>query len=134
MEADRDLAAKLKAEWPGILRWLVQGCLDWQRDGLDVPDEVRGATAEYRKEADRVGSFIEQCCVVNFHARVGASDLFKAYLDFSGDTDMTQTRFGKAMAERGYHSDRITAGPQRGRNAWFGIGLLSTEEPSEQFE
>jgi hypothetical protein len=25
---------KLRKEWPGILAWAVQGCIAWQRDGL----------------------------------------------------------------------------------------------------
>lgn len=31
---DRDLETKLRAEWPGILRWMIDGCLAWQRNGL----------------------------------------------------------------------------------------------------
>jgi putative DNA primase/helicase len=36
-EQDRDLLVKLRAELPGILRWAVEGCLDWQRNGLKPP-------------------------------------------------------------------------------------------------
>ena len=32
---------KLKAEWPGILRWMIEGCLDWQANGLVRPGERR---------------------------------------------------------------------------------------------
>jgi putative DNA primase/helicase len=46
-ERDRDLPEKLKAEWPGILRWMIQGCLEWQRLGLAPPQAVRDATAAY---------------------------------------------------------------------------------------
>jgi len=31
---DPDLFEKLKPEWPGILKWAIDGCLAWQRDGL----------------------------------------------------------------------------------------------------
>ncbi len=34
---DRDLEQKLKAEWPGILRWMIEGCLDWQAQRPDAP-------------------------------------------------------------------------------------------------
>ena len=45
-ENDRDLELpeKLKAEWPGILSWMIDGCLMWQADGLDPPESVRAAT------------------------------------------------------------------------------------------
>ena len=33
-----------KAEWPGILQWMIEGCLAWQRDGLSPPAIVRDAT------------------------------------------------------------------------------------------
>ena len=29
-ERDRGLAEKLKAEWPGVLQWMIEGCLEWQ--------------------------------------------------------------------------------------------------------
>ena len=29
-ERDKELPDKLKPEWPGILRWMIDGCLDWQ--------------------------------------------------------------------------------------------------------
>jgi putative DNA primase/helicase len=33
---DRDphLREKLKAEWPGILAWMIKGCLEWQEHGV----------------------------------------------------------------------------------------------------
>ena len=35
------LEEKLKAEWPGILRWMIEGCLDWQTNGLVRPRASR---------------------------------------------------------------------------------------------
>ena len=43
-ERDEKLSESLKAEWPGILQWMIDGCLAWQRDGLAPPDIVRSAT------------------------------------------------------------------------------------------
>ena len=36
---DHQLEEKLMAEAPGILRWLIDGCLDWQRNSLIRPTE-----------------------------------------------------------------------------------------------
>ena len=45
---DQHLEDYLKAhEGPGILRWLVDGCLAWQRNGLGEPAAIRDATDEY---------------------------------------------------------------------------------------
>src|SRR5262249_54056800 len=53
-EADRDpdLPEKLKAEWPGILTWMITGCLDWQEHGLGPPAAVLEATRTYLEAED----------------------------------------------------------------------------------
>ena len=43
-ERDPNLAEKLKEEWPGILAWAIEGCLEWQRIGLAPPSAVVEAT------------------------------------------------------------------------------------------
>lgn len=48
--ADRALEERLMVELPGILNWLVEGCLAWRRDGLGEPEELREATREYQDE------------------------------------------------------------------------------------
>src|ERR1017187_1284583 len=42
-ERDPELTEKLKAEYPGILQWAIEGCLMWQREGLNPPVVVRDA-------------------------------------------------------------------------------------------
>jgi putative DNA primase/helicase len=39
-DQDKGLPAKLLRELPGILSWAVNGCLAWQREGLDAPPAV----------------------------------------------------------------------------------------------
>jgi putative DNA primase/helicase len=45
-ERDETLPAKLNAELPGILAWMIDGCLDWQERGLAPPEIVTEASAE----------------------------------------------------------------------------------------
>ena len=52
---DKDLITKLKAEWGGILAWMIEGCVIWQREGLVTPQCVEDATAEYLHEEDLIG-------------------------------------------------------------------------------
>jgi putative DNA primase/helicase len=59
---DPTLADKLRAEWPGILRWMIEGCLAWQQDGLQRPEAVLDATAEYFAEQDVLAQWVEECC------------------------------------------------------------------------
>ena len=51
-ERDNNLVAKLREERAGILNWAIQGCLKWQEDGLEPPEQVTSATDEYRNEMD----------------------------------------------------------------------------------
>lgn len=59
---DKDLPEKLKAEAPGILAWLVRGCIEWQRQGLNPPKKVKAATELYRFNEDLLSEFLEACC------------------------------------------------------------------------
>jgi len=41
---DKTLGAKLRDEYPAILRWMIDGCLDWQENGLISPNVVSGSS------------------------------------------------------------------------------------------
>ena len=120
---DPDLGWKLRRELPGILRWAVEGCLDWLDQGLHPPSTVSTATAAYRQEMDVLGGFLDECCVINPDAMATAADLYGRYLDWveaSGERDrLTKKAFGLRLAERDFeqHKDRTT-------RWWRGLGLL----------
>lgn len=101
---DRHLEEKLKAELPGILTWAVQGCLAWQRTGLQTPTEVRNATIGYREEMDSIGAFISDCCALLPDAKVQAGKLYEAYKKWAeenGEFILKQRDFGMRLSERG---------------------------------
>jgi putative DNA primase/helicase len=58
-ERDPKLPEKLWTERQAILRWCIDGCLEWQRVGLALPAIVRDATEEYFQDQDTVGQWIE---------------------------------------------------------------------------
>jgi putative DNA primase/helicase len=62
-EIDKDLPAKLRAELPGILRWMVEGTVLYHREGLGDPPDVVAATEEYRQESDRLKEFFGDRCI-----------------------------------------------------------------------
>ena len=85
-DEDKNLAVKLLAEAPGILNWLIAGCLAWQKRGLEpVPVTVLAATEDYKNESDPLAQFIGDACVVLPQAYVKASELFKDYVKWSLD-------------------------------------------------
>jgi len=129
---DRQLPKKLLAELPGILRWAVEGCLAWQKDGLGVPDEVKAATETYRQEQDILAVFLSECCVINPLAKAAAKDLYRAYVEWceeTGERPTSQRNFGMRLTERGFERYR---GGKSGGFMWRGIGLLT--EQSERTE
>jgi putative DNA primase/helicase len=63
-EQDKTLPETLRSELPGILAWIVRGCIEYQRDGLGEPEQVKDATKGYRSDMDPLEAFIDECCVV----------------------------------------------------------------------
>lgn len=60
-EMDVELAAKLKAEATGILRWIVEGARRFLAEGFDPPLGIRIATDEYRQSEDLPARFVSDC-------------------------------------------------------------------------
>ena len=126
-ERDEALPAKLLAEGAGILQWALRGCLDWQQDGLRVPDTVRAATEGYRQEQDILARFLESATIRDPQAWVTAAALYGAYLAWckkENEAAITQTAFGRRMGEYGYASDKGS----KGARVWRGLRLTRTDE------
>ncbi|GAB5492421.1 MAG: hypothetical protein Phog2KO_26360 [Phototrophicaceae bacterium] len=83
---DPDLKKKLKTERQGILNWLIEGCLEWQRQGLNPPESIRIATREYARSEDFIGLFLDECCVISPYVKVPANELLRAYNQWASDT------------------------------------------------
>ncbi len=127
---DKHLDEKLRAELPGILRWAVEGCLEWQRHGLGEPDEVMAATKIYREEMDVLAAFLSDRCVVHERASALATPLYHEYREWceeTGERVESQKKFGSRLGERGFESRRRTSGDGKGQTEYIGVGLLSPD-------
>ena len=112
---DRQLEQKLKAEWPQILQWMIDGCLDWQTNGLSRPEIVRAATEDYFNEQDFLGQWLSERCRVE----LGSGGLFEtasklyndwqAYATSHGETAGTSKQFGSKLAKRGLRAKPMRA-------------------------
>jgi putative DNA primase/helicase len=78
-ERDPKLGEKLRAEWPAILGWMIDGCLAWQKEGLATPESVREATDEYLASEDAVGRWLEECCELDRAYSASNHDLFASW-------------------------------------------------------
>jgi putative DNA primase/helicase len=123
---DYTLMDKLMAEREGILAWAVEGARRWREGGLADPPEVLSATAEYRSDADVVGRFFSDCCVLMPQLRAKASDLYDAFVDWhrremGHEEPMSGTAFGRRLADLGYNVEKA------GGHKWrLGVGLSET--------
>jgi len=96
-------------EMPGILAWLVRGCLAWQRDGIAPPKTVLAATEEYQREEDHLQDFVEECLLTAPDSRVSATDIYDLYTRWyvknRGKYVPTMNSFGKHLGKK-IHKER----------------------------
>lgn len=115
---DRELEAKLMGEAPGILRWMIDGCLDWQIHGLVRPKSVLEATNDYFADQDSFSQWIDQCCDCepgNRYKKASAAELYQswsAYARAAGETPESKKEFAARLltAGRGIVAKRVTKG------------------------
>lgn len=106
LRADKTLPVRLRVELPGILNWLVAGCLEWQRDGLNPPDDIRVATGEYREQQNAIGAFLVEFCELTNRAgaETAIKDLYASYLrwcESNNDRPLGKITFNEAVEKQG---------------------------------
>jgi putative DNA primase/helicase len=74
-----DLPQRLLEERDGILRWAVEGCLEWQRERLNLPLSILDASAEYQAESDPLADFLVECCEADTEAETKAHVVYSTY-------------------------------------------------------
>ena len=122
---DPQLAEKLKAEWPGILRWCIDGSLAWQQQGLKPPAIVREATDAYFDEQDLFAQWLEECCEAGASKSDTTAALFaswKAWAERNGDVAGTTRSFTQAMVKAGFRLVKNTPG-HRGKRGFVGVAV-----------
>lgn len=77
------LQEQLRAEWPGILRWMIEGCLDWNKHGLKRPQVVLDATKAYFEDQDSITQWIEECCEMGKLVADTNASLWSSWVNFA---------------------------------------------------
>lgn len=125
---DPELAQKLLGERDGILRWAVDGCLDWQQHGLEPPASVSDATQDYFEDEDAHGQWMAVAGALDPNAFALSSDLYgswKVWAEENGEYVGSIKRLIAALAVRGLAPHRNSTG-QRGL---IGFRLLPRRAP-----
>ena len=108
-ERDQQIGDKLKAEWPGILAWMIDGCIAWQQDGLRTPEAVLAATAAYLNAEDAIAAWLEEAGERDLNAWEKSNDLFASWVAWAtkaGEYIGTQKRFSQNLETRGLTFER----------------------------
>ena len=123
-ERDNQLSEKLKAEYPGILAWMIDGALEWSEHRLCPPAAVTSATAEYMEDQDTFGQWLQECTEPAdpgaFEKTTDLYSSYKAWAERDGERPMTLKQFAGAMAERGHPKKRESG---TGRKGFVGVRL-----------
>jgi P4 family phage/plasmid primase-like protien len=127
-QRDKGLEEKLKSEWPGILAWMIEGCLLWQRDGLNPPEAVLNSTSSYFNDEDTVLRWFEECCEADPSARTPSLEAYNSFGNWATRTRefvLSQKAFSERLAARAERLG-LTKGADR-KGAYF-QGLRLREE------
>lgn len=107
-EQNQELPEQLYAEEaPGILAWLVRGCLAWQRMGLGGSQAIEEATAEYRKNQDLLGRWIDERCEVGEPLWHATSSLYESFAGWCKEEGMRDPWHRNTWRERMLERDGI---------------------------
>ena len=147
-ERDQGLPETLRRELPGILRWIVEGAVDYFADGLRPPADVTAAVARYRDEQDATLEFLR---ATTAHApdevprtkecpdiwRTSKADLFAAYEHWCERTGIksrwTAVQLSKRIRER---LTVLKLGEHRtgSERQWLGLHVASAGEAEAAFK
>jgi len=119
---DTDLEEKLKSEAEGIIKWILEGYQIYLKEGLNIPDSIKNATAEYRKNEDVTGMFIdEMCCIDSSTAREKYSEIkisYDKWCEDNGYHQLSTKNLGLYFKNKGFEKK-----PSNGEVYYYGIFL-----------
>jgi putative DNA primase/helicase len=116
---DNQLKQRLRSEARDeILAWAVRGCLDWRRVGLQPPQVVKQAVAEYREQQDPLRDWLQACCVIGQAYYATSAELWESFQAFGGG--ISRREFNERLKALGCKADK----GRQGNRVWRGIGLL----------
>ena len=115
-----NLKEELLKESEGILKWIVDGCLEYQKEGLKIPKIILDQTEDYRQENDGIGRFLSEMCVKGDEFTTPCQEMLNAIKDYCNEeglnipsrneiTDYLKVKFKKNETSRG--------------NFWKGVGI-----------
>lgn len=125
------LAETMRAEWPGILNWVVAGCLDWQAQGLAAPESVRAATDDYFVNQDTFADWLTEKCETGLTCWEVPTRLYRSWAAFAEagrERPGRKAEFADRLAARGFKAGNDSA---HGGRYWSGLKLRDAGNPDD---
>lgn len=125
----QDYEDVLRVENPGILNWLLKGCLLWRTEKLKPPPAMVATVQRYREISDTFGQFISDCCEFSPKAKVTVAALSEAINEWCKQNGerVFQPRTRVTYLEKNKCKQMRGAG---GVRYWTGIRLTSSGQES----
>lgn len=85
-EQDKGLKRKLRKpeNLSGILNWCLDGLWMMRETGLDIPPAVREATAQYRRDSDKIARFVDEVLERDPHGEIRTEEAYQVYQAWCG--------------------------------------------------
>jgi putative DNA primase/helicase len=129
-QPDLQLENKLRDESPAILRWAIDGCLDWLENGLIRPASVTARTDKYFADQDIWAQWLEESCDVEPGNRwliAPSGELFQSWSGYAKAAGMdagSRIEFAERLEQQGFVADKGTGG----RRVWRCVCLRRVQE------
>lgn len=130
-DRDEKLSERLLAEGPGILQWMIDGCVKWQEEGLAQPEAVRKATDDYLDGEDLQAQWLAERCVEQKGCYTTAADLFESWqkwAEVAREVPGSKKRFSQMLQARGFVAKR------QARSGSRGFADIRLKGPSDEYD
>lgn len=98
---DKSIKEKVLVELPGILALVVRAGLRYRKEGLNPPAKVVAAGADYRRDMDLLGEWLDECCDIAPEKSCKVSDLWDSWETYARRRGLINyIRSSKALGRR----------------------------------
>ena len=114
---------------PGIVAWMIQGCLNWQAQGLKPPRAVLDATEAYLSAEDAIAEWIDEKCKCDPTAWASSSELYGSWASYAvqaGEHAGSQKSFSQSLESRGFQRHRMSRA-----QGFYGLRLRPEVDPAD---
>jgi putative DNA primase/helicase len=125
---------RLESEYPAILRWLLDGCLLWQKDGLNPPESVILSSSEFTTEQDIYQQWLNARCTVGGGCSESTSKLFVSWRKFCAESNEyagTRRAFTDRLQLKGFKRREIGRDKEP---TMLGLMLVNSEDGEDSGE